>query len=334
MTPRGITETAKPVEVEGFFDLYFYTPLGGAIAASLRRTRISPNQVSWLSVVAAATAAAAYLVQSLTGALVASALFLFSGILDSADGQLARTTGRTSELGETLDGFCDTLSFGLIYLAAATLLVVQHEVPLLLVAAIMIAAGISHSIQSSLVDFERQLFIHYSTDRGRVLREDPDLLRRDIRDARERGEGWWPQALRMMRLAYCRRQRRWLASSVALLELHRSRIHPFPERRRWFAERYGRTNAALLKSWTIFAPNSHTFAILLCGIAPFAASGIPLLGWGLSLVFLFDLLLNLALLPLILMQRRADMSLARQLRSLAADEGPVAMPLGWDGARG
>src|SRR5436305_4503002 len=92
----------KPAEVEGYFDRNFYTPLGGWIARRLSRTKLTPNQVSWLSVGAAAAAAAAYLFPSLTGALAGSALFLLSGVLDSADGQLARATGRTSELGETL----------------------------------------------------------------------------------------------------------------------------------------------------------------------------------------------------------------------------------------
>ena len=115
--------SGKPVEVEGVFDRHFYTPLGGKLASALSRTRLTPNHVSWLSVVPAAGAAAAYLIPSPASALAASALFLLSGILDSADGQLARATERTSELGETLDGFCDTLSFGFVYLAAAIILV-------------------------------------------------------------------------------------------------------------------------------------------------------------------------------------------------------------------
>jgi hypothetical protein len=306
----------KPPEVEGFFDRHFYSPLGFRLASAFSRTAFTPNQLSWLSVAPAAGAAAAYLVSSLASALAASALFLLSGVLDSADGQLARATNRTSELGATLDGFCDTLSFALIYLAAAAIFV-RCGGSLPLIALVMVLAGVSHSVQSSLVDFERQLFIHFVTSRGRVLRDHPDMLLDEQSAARASGEGWWPQALRSMRRTYCARQRRWLASSVALLELHCRSVEPFPERHRWFAERYRRRMTPLLKGWTVLAPNSHTMGVLVCGLSPFLAPHLAAARWGLPLVFGFDLALNLALAPLIFLQRRADHALARDIETMA-----------------
>ncbi|MDB5694274.1 MAG: CDP-alcohol phosphatidyltransferase [Alphaproteobacteria bacterium] len=328
MSPNIQPTAGKPHEVEGFFDRNFYTPLGGWVAGGLRRTALTPNHVSWLSVAAAAAAAAAYLVPSLTGALAASGLFLASGVLDSADGQLARATGRTSELGETLDGFCDTLSFGLVYLAAAIIFVVRDGGSPTLIVALMLLAGLSHSIQSSLVDFERQLFIHFVTGRGRVLREDPEILRRDRHAARALGEGRWPQALRAMRLAYCGRQRRWLSSSVALLDLHRRCVEPFPDRHRRFAALYRSRMSGTLKLWTLLAPNSHTFGVLACGLAPFLVPaslmpGLSALRWGLPLVFAFDLALNLPLAVLIPLQRRTDRVLAGEIEALGGEQAPL-----------
>ena len=309
----------KPLEVEGFFDQRFYTPLGGWIAKQLGSTRLTPDHVSWLSVVVAGAAAAAYLVPTLAGALAGSALFLLSGVLDSADGQLARATGRTSELGETLDGVCDTLSFGLVYLAAGIGFVVQGHGSAVPIVVLAVLAMVSHSIQSSLVDFERQLFIHFVTGRGRVLREAPELLRLERTVAQAGGEGWWPQLLRRLRLGYCARQRRWLASSVALLDLHHARVQPDPDRRRWFAGRYARATGRMLKAWTVLAPNSHTLGVLLAGLAPWLLPGVPALRWGLALVFVFDLALNLALVPLILVQRRIDGALMREVLALAPE---------------
>ena len=312
----------KPPDVEGFFDRRFYSPLGATVASGLSRTALTPNHVSWLSVAAAAAAAAVYLIPTLAAALAASALFLLSGVLDSADGQLARATQRTSELGETLDGFCDTLSFGLVYLAAGVIFVRQGGSPQL-VAIIMILAGVSHSVQSSLVDFERQLFIHFTTGRGRVVREDPDILASDRRARKAAGEGWWPQALRGMRQSYCARQRRWLASSVALLEAHRRCVAPFPERRRWFTARYRRMTGTMLKRWTVLAPNSHTLGILACGLVPFVMPGTPGLRWGLPLVFAFQLVLNLAMAPLIVLQSRLDWALVRDIELLSIESSPA-----------
>ena len=64
-------------------------------------------------------------------------------------------TGRTSELGETLDGFCDSLSFGLVYAAAALSFVVHGHGSAPLIVLLGLVAAFSHSLQSSLVDLER-----------------------------------------------------------------------------------------------------------------------------------------------------------------------------------
>ena len=37
------------VEVEEFFDLVFYRPLAYLLVKSIYRTRITPNQVTWLA---------------------------------------------------------------------------------------------------------------------------------------------------------------------------------------------------------------------------------------------------------------------------------------------
>jgi phosphatidylglycerophosphate synthase len=309
---------AKPVEVEGFFDRNFYTPLGGALTRVLARTPLTPNDVSWLSVAAALAAAIAYFQPSLRGALTGTVLLLLSGVLDSADGQLARATKRTSELGETLDGFCDSISFGLIYVAAALSFVVngRGSAPLILILGLI--AAFSHSLQSSLVDFERQLLIHYVTGRGRVLREDQATLKRELDEGRARGEGWWPQFLRKTRISYCGRQRAWLGESVELLDLHQRYVAPFPDRVEWFADRYRDEMKPLLRWWTILAPNSHTFGVLAAGLIPFAFAGAGPARMGLTLVFLFDIGLNFTVPFLLSAQSRID---RRMMAAVTALEG-------------
>ncbi len=297
---------AKPVEVEGFFDRNFYTPLGGALTRVLARTPLTPNDVSWLSVGAALAAAIAYFQPSLRGALIGAALFLLSGVLDSADGQLARATRRTSELGETLDGFCDTLSFGMVYSAAALSFVLNGRGSAPLIIMLGLIAAFSHSLQSSLVDFERQLATHYLTGRGRVLREDRATLERELEAGRARGEGWWPWFLRRTRISYCGRQRAWLPESVELLSLHQRHVAPYPDRVEWFADRYRDEMRGMLRWWAILAPNSHTLGVLAAGLVPFAFGGAGPARMGLSLVFLYDVALNFAVPFLLTAQARID----------------------------
>jgi phosphatidylglycerophosphate synthase len=315
----------KPVEIEGLLDLYFYTPLGKLLMLAFRRTPVTPNGVSWLSVAAAAAAAAFFFRGSLDDVLVGALLFILSGVLDSTDGQLARATGQATELGETLDGFCDSLSFGLIYLAAALGFVLHHGGSPLVIAPLALAAAASHSIQSALVDYERQLFLFYVTGCGRVTREDPVRLAQDIDEARRRGEGWWSLTLRRMRLGYCRRQQGWLRSSVELLDAWRLQVAHSPSARARFAERYRAATRPLLQAWTVVAPNSHTLGILACALAPFVAPGRPFLDLGLALVFLFDIALNIPLALLIVVQRRTDHRLLAALQAPRPDQSDMAV---------
>ncbi len=107
----------KPREVEGVLDIYLIRPLGWVLTQALRRSFVTPSMLSWLSVAAAFAAAVAYYRRDLVGAVFGLAFVLLSSVFDSADGQLARATRRSSEHGETLDGFCDNVSFVFIYAA-------------------------------------------------------------------------------------------------------------------------------------------------------------------------------------------------------------------------
>ncbi|MBB1244592.1 CDP-alcohol phosphatidyltransferase family protein [Streptomyces durbertensis] len=82
----------------------------------LVNTRITPNQLTYLMVVAGVLAGAALLVPGLTGALVGALLIQLYLLLDCVDGEIARWRGQTSVTGVYLDRIGH-------YLAEAALLV-------------------------------------------------------------------------------------------------------------------------------------------------------------------------------------------------------------------
>jgi len=105
----------KAYEIEELVDVYFYRRLGYVVALAARGLRLSPNVVS----------AAAGVIGALGGALIVSprlaimgiGLLVLYGVVDSADGQLARMTERTSELGRLLDGLAGYATHIAIYLS-------------------------------------------------------------------------------------------------------------------------------------------------------------------------------------------------------------------------
>ena len=87
----------KAYEIEELADVYFFRPLGAVVAYASRSVGMSPNGLTVLGGIVGAAGGGLLYVESL-GAL-AFALLILHGVIDSADGQLARLTNRTSELG-------------------------------------------------------------------------------------------------------------------------------------------------------------------------------------------------------------------------------------------
>jgi CDP-alcohol phosphatidyltransferase len=98
------------------FTEYVARPPAAAVVYLLAKTPVTPNQVTFLSAVVAAGAAAMFALLPGYWALVAAAaVFEFSFVLDCADGQLARLRKIASPLGHLLDFLMDELKAMFIY---------------------------------------------------------------------------------------------------------------------------------------------------------------------------------------------------------------------------
>src|SRR5262249_57471612 len=80
---------------------------GGRLVAPLRALGASPNQVTTLGLLSGLGVAALYAQGGAAAANAAGGLFLVTAILDHADGELARATGRTSAFGHQYDRVAD-----------------------------------------------------------------------------------------------------------------------------------------------------------------------------------------------------------------------------------
>ena len=107
-----------------FFDVnglwYFFN---GWLVRILYRTPITPNQITFLSLVLGLLSAGFY-VSGKPDALVWGAVFLYGKvILDNVDGNLARARGASSRFGRFLDSLTDFLVTVLVYIGATFYLV-------------------------------------------------------------------------------------------------------------------------------------------------------------------------------------------------------------------
>ncbi len=111
-------EVARPAELELWSNRRLVHPLSRMLAARLASTPVTPNMVSIAGAVMAVVGTAAYtLAPRPWGAFLGLASHYAWHVLDGADGDLARRTGRSSPFGELVDGICDYAGRTVLYLA-------------------------------------------------------------------------------------------------------------------------------------------------------------------------------------------------------------------------
>lgn len=146
----------RPRELQDPLNHYLYHPLAWQLALRLAKTRLTPNMVS---VIGAGFVVAAAVVYAQPwwpfSALLGMALHMSWHVVDGADGDLARITGRSSPTGEMVDGLCDYSSHVVLYLVLAWLL--DHQIGHV-AWPITVAAGASHIVQSNHVEVQRRQY--------------------------------------------------------------------------------------------------------------------------------------------------------------------------------
>lgn len=150
----------RPRELQDPLNHFLYHPLAWQLARRLAYTPITPNMVSVLGGLMVVAAGVAYANLAWpVGAALGMALHMGWHVVDGADGDLARLTGRTSPIGEMVDGVCDYASHIVLYLILGWVL--TQEPGLFNGAAgwiLLVVAGISHAVQSNHVEVQRRQY--------------------------------------------------------------------------------------------------------------------------------------------------------------------------------
>lgn len=156
--PEGAAE--RPAELVDWFDRWLYHPPARWLARALRPTGATPNMVSVSGFLVLWLAAAAYVGLDYPLAVAAGfALQYLAGVIDGADGDLARLTGKVSPTGELVDGVCDYVGQVGLYIALAALLDDSIGGWAWLVASL---AGASHAIQMNHAESQRRYYLWWA----------------------------------------------------------------------------------------------------------------------------------------------------------------------------
>lgn len=148
--------SSRPRELQDVLNYHFYHPLAWKLARRLASTPVTPGMVSIAGGLCIVAAAAVYALPAWPlSALVGLLLHMAWHVLDGADGDLARLTGRASPLGELIDGICDYAGHFVLYLVLTAMLAGRIGS---VAWALGIMAGISHIVQSNHFEVQRRQY--------------------------------------------------------------------------------------------------------------------------------------------------------------------------------
>jgi phosphatidylglycerophosphate synthase len=262
-------------EIEDLSDACFFRPAGLFLARGARALTISPIGLTIIGTLIG-IAGGALLYDERFG-LVAFALLILHGIVDSADGQLARLTGRTSELGHILDGLSGYATHAAIYLAIAAGLI--HRGAGRSTVIWMLLAGVATATQAGMYEYHRRTYIEVVANARVPGREAVNV----------------PPLIGRLFGIYAFAQRRWIDLHVeveaVLAARGRGNLVPDEDRRR-----YRECFQSVVRGWNLLGDNTRFYAV-----------GLFALLHRMDLFFPFVLIpMNLGLIVLWVWQRRAD----------------------------
>ena len=191
---------SKAPAVEEWADRRFFRPAGWRIARALAPTRVTPDAVTFASLVVGLVAGHLFWYANAWINAAGVLLFVASDVLDSADGQLARLRGTSTRTGRILDGVSDSLRFLNLYVTLGARLFVARGWG---GAALALAALLSHTYQAAAADYIRQAYLYFAVGKGSQL---------DLPEAAQPPSGAgsiWERISAWLYLDYVRRQA-WL----------------------------------------------------------------------------------------------------------------------------
>jgi phosphatidylglycerophosphate synthase len=265
----------KSAEIEELSDLYFFRPLGLLVAQAARTVGLTPVALTAIGALIGITGGALLYDERL--ALIGFVVLIFHSIVDSADGQLARLTGRTSELGRVLDGLSGYVTHAAIFVGIAAGMV--HRGANASIFGWMLLAAMATAIHAGMYDYHRSTYTAV-VDQGRIPSSTIPKM---------------PPPLSSLFALYSFIQRRLIGFHAAVEALLSSRAtsgHVRNEDRAAYRQHF----YAVVRGWNFLGDNTRFYAIGALGFSH-----------RLDLFFGFVLLpMNLALIILWFWQRAAD----------------------------
>ena len=172
---KELEATFKSRDTEEWLDIWFTRPVGLLFARFFNLLGMHPNVVTVISIFLGVFAGFCWWHTTMGWTVLGIIMFMMANFLDSADGQLARMTGKKTLWGRLLDGFAGDLWFASIYIFLA-LRLTDQPMPLgggpvwgiWIWVIMLVSGGVFHSRQAGLADYYRNIYLLFHGDHSEL----------------------------------------------------------------------------------------------------------------------------------------------------------------------
>lgn len=167
----AVEATFKSKDTEEWLDIWFTRPIGFVLARFFDMLGVHPNVVTVISIFLGVFAGFCWWNSSMEWTILGILMLMLANFLDSADGQLARMTGKKTLWGRLLDGFAGDLWFISIY-SFIGLRLTFEPMPfgdgrtwgIWIWVLETISGLVFHTRQASLADYYRNIYLLFHAD--------------------------------------------------------------------------------------------------------------------------------------------------------------------------
>lgn len=254
-------ESLKSMDTEEHIDLYFYRPIGYAWAVLARKLGVTPNAITVASIFLGVGAGVCFYFNNIWWNILGMLLLIWADSFDSADGQLARMTGKYSRIGRILDGLSGDLWFAAIYVAiclrenvTSDFFMAHHWV----IWVTAVVTGLCHATQAAMADYYRQFHLWFLKGEGGSELETASDLREKYRKL-SWGHNFWQKLVMTFYLNYTVGQESRTPRMQALRAAMRKRFAGnVPQK---FRDEFRALSLPLMKYTNILSFNVRTIAL-------------------------------------------------------------------------
>lgn len=290
-----IQKSIKIPEIEETFDIYFSRVFGYYFALLSSWLKLTPNQVSVASLVAGLFSGYLFYFQDSPMLILWACFFItLSGVLDSADGQLARMTGQSSDIGRKIDAIIDTFVFVACYIGGS-LYFLQTDYGWWIIP-LAAFGGYFHSAKSAAYEYYKTEFIYY-------VKQAKDHRIPYVNEVEKTPgkSGFWYSVLYYLEIDYIRKQAMFHGRSNANRE--RFEAYAFSSSSAKFRELYTQINEPIMTWWALVCgTNTHRTVLMVTSL------------FGrMDLYFIFAIVTVIPMFPIVKRQQKLDEELLEKM---------------------